>query len=189
MTVSAHGTETITTPTGAKHDAPAMPRLPIIEDTGKVTPKDARQLSGLLFDRLQSLEEGTPEYSRTRSTLIEMNMSLVGSAHGASAAVAIRRRRTSSRSDIGLIKAIDRFDLSREVEFTTFAVPYMEDFHVLAPMLHELGEREQTLLRLRFAQEMTQAEIGAELGYSQMHISRILSRTLTKLRAGMLTDR
>jgi RNA polymerase sigma-B factor len=69
------------------------------------------------------------------------------------------------------------------------ALELMEDFHVLAPMLHKLDEREQTLLRLRFAQEMTQAEIGAELGYSQMHISRMLSRTLTKLRAGMLTDR
>jgi RNA polymerase sigma-B factor len=80
MTVTAHGTETITTPTGAKHDAPAMPRLPIIEDAGKVTPKDARQLSGLFFDRLQSLDEGTPEYSRTRSTLIEMNPA--GAARG-----------------------------------------------------------------------------------------------------------
>jgi RNA polymerase sigma-B factor len=36
---------------------------------------------------------------------------------------------------------------------------------------------------------MTQAEIGAELGCSQMHVSRLISRLLAKLRAGMLTER
>lgn len=39
---------------------------------------------------------------------------------------------------------------------------------------------------MRFAQEMTQAEIGAELGVSQMQVSRLLTRILTKLRNGML---
>lgn len=39
---------------------------------------------------------------------------------------------------------------------------------------------------MRFAREMTQAEIGAELGISQMQVSRLLTRTLTRLRAGML---
>ncbi|MFD3442736.1 sigma-70 family RNA polymerase sigma factor, partial [Streptomyces sp. NPDC058685] len=44
-------------------------------------------------------------------------------------------------------------------------------------------------LQMRFGQEMTQAEIGKELGISQMHVSRLLTRILAKLRAGMLTDR
>lgn len=39
---------------------------------------------------------------------------------------------------------------------------------------------------MRFAQEMTQAEIGAELGVSQMQVSRLLTHILTKLRNGML---
>jgi RNA polymerase sigma-B factor len=43
-------------------------------------------------------------------------------------------------------------------------------------------------LALRFTGELTQAEIGARLGISQMHVSRILSRVLADLRAAMLAD-
>lgn len=39
---------------------------------------------------------------------------------------------------------------------------------------------------MRFGAEMTQAEIGAELGISQMHVSRLLTRTLTRLRGQLL---
>ncbi|MFE6130444.1 sigma-70 family RNA polymerase sigma factor, partial [Streptomyces sp. NPDC056437] len=45
------------------------------------------------------------------------------------------------------------------------------------------------ILQMRFGQEMTQADIGNELGISQMHVSRLLTRILAKLRAGMLTER
>ncbi|MBO3682544.1 SigB/SigF/SigG family RNA polymerase sigma factor [Streptomyces sp. NEAU-YJ-81] len=100
--------------------------LPWIEDAGKVAPKDARALSRLFLDQLQVLEEGTHAYQYARNTLIEMNLSLVQFA-----ARRFRNRGTGDREDIiqvgtiGLIKAIDRFDLSREVEFTTLAVPYI----------------------------------------------------------------
>ncbi|MYW14936.1 RNA polymerase sigma factor SigF, partial [Streptomyces sp. SID2955] len=52
-------------------------RLPEVPDPSRVAPKDARELSRLFFDQLAVLEEGTPEYSYARNTLIEMNMSLV----------------------------------------------------------------------------------------------------------------
>ncbi|MER6443550.1 sigma factor-like helix-turn-helix DNA-binding protein, partial [Streptomyces sp. NPDC001185] len=42
---------------------------------------------------------------------------------------------------------------------------------------------------MRFVEERTQAQIGEDLGVSQMHVSRLLNRTLAKLRAGMLTTR
>ncbi|WP_052757893.1 SigB/SigF/SigG family RNA polymerase sigma factor [Streptomyces yangpuensis] len=67
------------------------------------------------------------------------------------------------------------------------AMTLFEDLHTLAPLLRELGERDRRILRMRFAQEMTQAEIGAELGISQMQVSRLLTRILTHLRSGMLT--
>ncbi|MGI5404501.1 SigB/SigF/SigG family RNA polymerase sigma factor [Streptomyces sp. CA-135486] len=266
--------------------------LPWIEDAGKVAPKDAKALSKLFFDQLHVLEEGTHEYQYARNTLIEMNLSLVRFA-----ANRFRNRGSGDMEDIiqvgtiGLIKAIDRFDLSREVEFTSFAVPYivgeikrffrdtswavhvprrlqelrveiaqakerlagsldrdptvkelaeylklseeeiiqgliasngytagsldmpndpgddgrpnqgrtiadlrgepdpaletMEDLHTLAPLLEQLEDRERRMIEMRFGQEMTQSQIGAELGISQMHVSRLLTRTLTRLRRGM----
>jgi RNA polymerase sigma-B factor len=266
----------------------ASQKLPVIEEPEKLAPEDARELSRSLFDRLTVLEEGTHEYQYVRNTLIEINLTLVRYS----------ARRFRSRGDdmedivqvgtIGLIKAIDRFDLSREVEFTTFAIPYVvgeikrffrdttwdvrvprrlqemrmdlarandkltsklgrsprvselaehlgvseeeivegqvaangynsssldatvndeegeasladvlgerdeamdlvEDFQALKPLLAELSERDRKIIELRFGEELTQAQIGEQLGLSQMHVSRLLSRALTGLRAGMLT--
>ncbi|MGW6573848.1 SigB/SigF/SigG family RNA polymerase sigma factor [Streptomyces sp. NPDC054945] len=67
------------------------------------------------------------------------------------------------------------------------AMELFEEFHTLAPLLEQLDERDRRILRLRFGEDKTQAEIGAELGISQMQVSRLLSRTLTRLRAGMLS--
>ncbi|MFI7291938.1 RNA polymerase sigma factor SigF [Streptomyces anulatus] len=269
--------------------------LPQIADPGKVSPKDARALGKLFFDQLQVLEEGTREYQYARNTLIEMNLSLVQFA-----AKRFRNRGDGQMEDIiqvgtiGLIKAIDRFELSREVEFTSFAIPYIvgeikrffrdttwsvhvprrlqelrvtlaktkeelstklsrdptvaelaahlditeeevidgliasngytagsidlplggteqgpsdsgtsyaditgdcdpsmelfENLHALAPLLDSLDQRERGIVEMRFGQEMTQAQIGEHLGVSQMHVSRLLTRLLIKLREGMLTQ-
>ncbi|MEU1281802.1 RNA polymerase sigma factor SigF [Streptomyces sp. NPDC005805] len=91
-----------------------------------VSPADARELSRHFFARLAALEEGTHEYQYVRNTLIEMNLSLVKYAAGR-----FRHRGAEEMEDIvqvgtiGLIKAIDRFELTREVEFASFAVPYI----------------------------------------------------------------
>ncbi|MGW4230450.1 SigB/SigF/SigG family RNA polymerase sigma factor [Streptomyces sp. NPDC004980] len=285
-----------TAQTAGAERAGAADGLPWIEDAGKIAPQDARTLSRVFFDRLQVLEEGTPEHQYARNTLIEMNLSLVRFAAGR-----FRNRGSGDMEDIvqvgtiGLIKAIDRFDLSREVEFTSFAVPYIvgeikrffrdttwsvhvprrlqelrvdiakakeslaagldrdptvhelaehlglddgeitegivaangytagsldmptdtadqagramggrtfadvlgepdpametvENLHTLAPLLDDLDDRERRIIEMRFGQEMTQAQIGEELGISQMHVSRLLSRLLRKLRSGMFTQ-
>ncbi|MGW2486092.1 RNA polymerase sigma factor SigF [Streptomyces sp. NPDC001606] len=264
--------------------------VPEVADPSKVAPKDARQLSKLFFDQLAVLEEGTPEFQYARNTLIEMNMSLVRYA-----AARFRSRGQDEMEDIvqvgmiGLIKAIDRFELSREVEFTSFAVPYIvgeikrffrdtswavhvprrlqearvqlaraneelrsrlgrtpttkelselmslpeeevveaqlaangynsssleaaisgsedgeavladfigdedaafeliEDFHALAPMIAELDERDRQIIHWRFVEELTQAQIGERLGVSQMHVSRLITRLLKRLRGGLLS--
>ncbi|MFE9552258.1 RNA polymerase sigma factor SigF [Streptomyces sp. NPDC006692] len=277
---------------------PGGGELPWIEDAGKIAPRDARELSKTFFDRLQVLEEGTREYQYARNTLIEMNLSLVRFV-----ASRFRNRGSGEMEDviqvgtIGLIKAIDRFDLSREVEFTSFAVPYIvgeikrffrdttwavhvprrlqelrveiakgkerlateldrdptakeladyleiseeevieglvasngytagsldmsadtseggqpaagaksrtladfigeedpgmervENLQALAPLMERLDERERRIVTMRFGSEMTQSQIGAELGVSQMQVSRLLSRILAKLRTGMLSE-
>ncbi|WP_432042720.1 RNA polymerase sigma factor SigF [Streptomyces cadmiisoli] len=266
--------------------------MPEIVDPSKVAPKDARELSKPFFDQLAVLEEGTPEHQYVRNTLIEMNMSLVRFAAGR-----FRSRGPEEMEDIvqvgmiGLIKAIDRFELSREVEFTSFAVPYIvgeikrffrdtswavhvprrlqearvqlarateelrsrlgrtpttkelselmslpedevvearlasngynsssldaainnsedgeaaladfigtedsalalvDDFHALAPMIAELDERDRQIIHWRFVEELTQKQIGERLGVSQMHVSRLISRLLARLREGMLDAR
>jgi RNA polymerase sigma-B factor len=265
--------------------------LPAVTDPRTVAPRDARELSRQFFQRLSTLEEGTHDYQYARNTLIEMNMSLVRFAAGRF------RNRSDDMEDIvqvgmiGLIKAIDRFEISREVEFTSFAVPYIvgeikrffrdttwavhvprrlqelrvelakareelatrldrepsvaelaalmnlsedevveaqiaangynsssldatlagddqdgeavladfigeeddgmrlvEDFHTLAPLVAELSERDRTIIHMRFVEEATQADIGARLGCSQMHVSRLIKRIIEQLRSGMLDD-
>ncbi|CAM5672693.1 RNA polymerase sigma factor [Streptomyces avidinii] len=267
--------------------------LPRIQEPTAVAPRNARELTRLFLKRMSELEEGTPEFAYARNTLIEMNLSLVKFA-----ARRFRNRGSGDTEDIiqvgtiGLIKAIDRFDLSREVEFTSFAIPYIsgeikrffrdttwavhvprrlqelrtelakakeqlasvldrdptvaelaelldltqdevidglvaangytagsidlpapssdsssakssvsyadsmgacdpdmelfEDLHTLAPLLSQLSERDRHILSMRFVQELTQADIGTALGVSQMQVSRLLTRILGRLRAGML---
>lgn len=58
----------------------------------------------------------------------------------------------------------------------------VEDRAVLRDVLPELGERERQVLKLRFVNEMTQSQIAQEIGCSQMHVSRILRKTLEEIR-------
>ncbi|MEX2405728.1 MAG: SigB/SigF/SigG family RNA polymerase sigma factor [Actinomycetota bacterium] len=60
----------------------------------------------------------------------------------------------------------------------------LDSWQSVAPLLRELPERERTILYMRFFEEKTQTEIAQELGISQMHVSRLLARTLTGLRQG-----
>jgi RNA polymerase sigma-B factor len=52
----------------------------------------------------------------------------------------------------------------------------------LSPLLAQLPAREQTILHLRFFEGLTQSEIATRLGISQMHVSRLLARSLAQLR-------
>ncbi|MFJ6381168.1 SigB/SigF/SigG family RNA polymerase sigma factor [Kitasatospora sp. NPDC092039] len=266
------------------------PELAQARDLREVAPADARELSRVLLRRLAALEEGTREYSYVRSTLVEMNLSLVRFAI---------RRFTAHREPqedllqvgaVGLIKAIDRFDPDLGVEFTTFALPTVlgeirrhfrdttwavhvprrlqelrivlakaqerlaqeldraptvaelaghlqlseeevvegltasnghtagsldlggaeddegpgslgrrfgeedrdlskvEDLVALKPLVAALPERERLILSMRFCEDLTQSQIGERLGVSQMHVSRLLSRTLRRLREGLEDD-
>ena len=55
----------------------------------------------------------------------------------------------------------------------------------LKPLLDRLDPREKKILLLRFFKNMTQSQIAAEIGVSQMHVSRLLNRTLEQLRASL----
>jgi RNA polymerase sigma-B factor len=242
-----------------------------------------------LFERLAQLPPGDPERTRLRATLVELHLPLVEY-------LARRFRNRGEWLDdltqvatIGLIKSIDRFDLERGVEFSTYATPTIvgeikrhfrdkgwavrvprrlqelklsltkaigdlaqregraptvselaahlqmseeevleglesanaystvsldapdsgdEDAPAVAdslgmidealegveyreslkPLLERLPPREKKILLLRFFGNMTQSQIAAELGISQMHVSRLLARTLAQLREGLTID-
>ncbi|MEU6485065.1 RNA polymerase sigma factor SigF [Streptomyces sp. NPDC046887] len=270
---------------GADH-ASDLPEIPPYD---QVDPLDARALSKTLFARLDALEEGTYEHAYVRNTLVELNLALVKFA------ASRFRSRSEPMEDIvqvgtiGLIKAIDRFELSRGVEFPTFAMPTIvgeikrffrdtswsvrvprrlqelrldlakagdelaqqldrsptvaelaerlgltrdevvegmaasnaytassldaqpdeddsegaladrlgyedhglegiEYIESLKPLIAALPARDRMILSLRFTTGLTQSEIGEELNISQMHVSRLLSRTLGKLRKGLTLE-
>ncbi len=107
---------------GADPDA-AFTGLPEMPPFDEVAPHDARALSRTLFERLAAAEEGTHEHAYVRNTLVELNLALVKFA------ASRFRSRSEPMEDIvqvgtiGLIKAIDRFESDRGVEFPTFAMP------------------------------------------------------------------
>ena len=55
----------------------------------------------------------------------------------------------------------------------------------IKPLLEALPPREKRILLLRFFRNKTQSEIAEEIGVSQMHVSRLLNRTLDQLRASL----
>jgi RNA polymerase sigma-B factor len=63
-----------------------------------------------------------------------------------------------------------------------------EDRLTVGMLLCRLPVRERQILAMRFYAGSTQTDIAAELGISQMHVSRLLSRALTWLREAMLSD-
>jgi RNA polymerase sigma-B factor len=54
--------------------------------------------------------------------------------------------------------------------------------HTVRPLVEELPECERAIVMLRFFSDMTQSQIAAEIGMSQMHVSRLLTTVLTTLR-------
>jgi RNA polymerase sigma-B factor len=55
----------------------------------------------------------------------------------------------------------------------------------LEPLLTRISERERMVLRLRFGEDLTQAEIGERIGVSQMQVSRVIRQALARLRVGL----
>ncbi|NLG54509.1 MAG: SigB/SigF/SigG family RNA polymerase sigma factor [Rhodococcus sp.] len=62
------------------------------------------------------------------------------------------------------------------------AMEDVENHETLRPLLAALPERERTVLMLRFFANMTQTQIAEQVGISQMHVSRLLTKTLAQLR-------
>jgi RNA polymerase sigma-B factor len=68
------------------------------------------------------------------------------------------------------------------------ALEGVENREAIARILGTLPERERRIIVLRFFRNMTQSQIADDVGISQMHVSRLLSRTLARLRESLLND-
>jgi RNA polymerase sigma-B factor len=70
-------------------------------------------------------------------------------------------------------------DLLGEADAALEQVEYQQ---TLAPLLEKLPQRERTIIKLRFFGNLTQSQIAEHVGISQMHVSRLLAKTLVQLR-------
>ncbi|GAB3651713.1 RNA polymerase sigma factor SigF [Glycomyces tarimensis] len=82
----------------------------------------------------------------------------------------------------------ERTTLAESVGEEDAALEFVEDHESLVPLIQELPERERKILALRYFGDMTQTQIAAEVGISQMHVSRLLNRTLHELREGLTSS-
>ena len=64
----------------------------------------------------------------------------------------------------------------------------MTDLETIKPLLAQLSAREQRIVAMRFLDNRTQQEIADAVGISQMHVSRLLTRILGRLRDELLSD-
>ncbi|MFE3881825.1 SigB/SigF/SigG family RNA polymerase sigma factor [Streptomyces lydicus] len=197
----------------------AVPAPTVLPHQGPqhMPPADARELTKIFLQRLDALEEGTREYQYVRNTLIEINLTLVRYV-----ARRFSGRRESAEDmlqvgTIGLIKAIDRYDVSRGVEFTTLAVPYIQgeikrffrdttwSVHVprrlqemridLARAREQLegqGVHEPTVADLAAHLDLDEAEVGegvvASNGYDSDSIDRPIQASGSKQQTGFVAD-
>ncbi|MFF1713143.1 SigB/SigF/SigG family RNA polymerase sigma factor [Streptomyces sp. NPDC058268] len=112
-----------TTDLGGAAALAGLPDPPSLSAVDRPAAADIRKLSKSLFTRLGELEGGTDEHAYVRNSLVELNLNLVHYAANR------MRPHTESYEDvvqvrtIGLIKAINRFELQRSIEFPNFALP------------------------------------------------------------------
>ncbi|MFJ5547968.1 SigB/SigF/SigG family RNA polymerase sigma factor [Streptomyces sp. NPDC093225] len=164
---------------------PGLTGLPELPDPRTVTCAQARAVSTRLFVLLREAEEGGVAYSYLRNALVELNISLVKHA-------ARRFRGVREPMDdiiqvgvIGLIKAINRFDPDREVEFASFAMPtilgemkrFFRDTGWSVRVPRRLQELRLELARAtddltqRLDHEPTTADLADALGISETEVA------------------
>src|SRR6059058_3526576 len=82
----------------------------------------------------------------------------------------------------------EEVDLLETVGVEEHAYEVSEDRAILAPGFRVLDERERQILRLRFFDGLTQSQIAQQIGISQMHVSRLIRRSLEKIREEIASD-
>jgi RNA polymerase sigma-B factor len=97
-------------------------------------------------------------------------------------ALEIRQAYAAALSLSGTGEFEDGVDLAESVGADDPGFKASEDRALIKPGIESLDDRERTILRLRFREGMTQSQIAAEVGISQMHVSRLIRRSLEQIR-------
>jgi RNA polymerase sigma-B factor len=145
-------------------------------------PRRLRQLQGQIYDAAATLSQRHGRAPRpseiARHLGVDVEVVLDGLAAQGAGHVASLDEPASDRD--GDSSSRTRFDGALGEIEPQFDL--VEHRTALAPLLEALPERERQILLMRFFGGMTQTEIGNHIGISQMHVSRLLSRTLAQLR-------
>ena len=153
-------------------------------------PRRLRELQGQIYDAAAELAQRHGRAARpseiARHLEVDVEVVLEGlAAQGAGYTASLDEAGWSDDDGSG---AGDRTRFTAALGHIEPEFDLVEHRESLAPLLANLPERERRILQLRFFGGQTQTEIGDQLGISQMHVSRLLSRTLTQLRCQLAVD-
>jgi RNA polymerase sigma-B factor len=88
-------------------------------------------------------------------------------------------------TDATIGTADDGYSIADRVGDLDANIEKVVDVETVRPLLMALPERERVVLQMRFFENMTQSQIAERIGHSQMHVSRLLARSLATLRKQM----
>jgi RNA polymerase sigma-B factor len=153
-------------------------------------PRRLRELNGQIFDAAAELAQRLGRAARpseiARHLGLDVEVVLEGlAAHGAGHTSSLDE---PAGDDGGGGDSSGRTRFATALAQTEPEFDLVEYRESLGPLVAALPERERRILLLRFFGEQTQTEIAVQVGLSQMHVSRLLSRTLAQLRRQLATD-
>lgn len=146
-----------------------------------------RQMQELRLALTQAVEDLTHELHRS-PTVPELADRLSVSEDEVLQGLEVGRAYSTQSFDPLVDPADDAGSLAVVVGSVDPSFERVEDRHALRPLVAELPDRERRILELRFFRNMTQTEIADEMGISQMHVSRLLTRTLGQLRDQLMRE-
>ncbi|MDH6138142.1 MULTISPECIES: RNA polymerase sigma factor SigF [Kitasatospora] len=121
-------------------------------------------------------------------TVAELATSLGVSEEEVVEGLAVGNAYTASSLDSGPGEEDGDGPLADRLGYEDLALEGVEYRESLKPLLAKLPARERRIIMLRFFGNLTQSQIGEEIGISQMHVSRLLTKTLTQLRDGLTSE-
>ncbi|MEU8921223.1 RNA polymerase sigma factor SigF [Kitasatospora sp. NPDC048545] len=121
-------------------------------------------------------------------TVAELAVCLGVSEEDVVEGLAVGNAYTASSLDSGSGEEDSDGPLADRLGYEDLALEGVEYRESLKPLLAKLPPRERRIIMLRFFGNLTQSQIGEEIGISQMHVSRLLTRTLTQLREGLISE-